>query len=134
MTTSAVLLFPYVVTMVNHAGLSVTIVSHKELHGLTEDRDAEIPNVTEKDLQEFSELLTMFNLILQAQEKEDENTQTVFVNFNSYRIYYNDQEYRVKNYMSDSKTDELFLKIHEYFNSDIIKYKDSHFRISSWIS
>ncbi len=134
--TSVVLLFPYVVTMVNHAGLSVTIVSQEELHELTEDHDAEILNVTEKELQVFPVLLTMLNLILEAQENEDEDTKTVFVNFNSYRIYYNDndQEHRVKNYMSDSEADKLFLKIHERFNSGIIEYKDSHFRINSWIS
>lgn len=134
--TSVVLLFPYVVTMVNHTGLSVTIVINKELLELIEDHGAEIPNVTEKDLQKFPALLTMFNLLLEAQENEDGDTKTVFINFNSYRIYYNDndQEYRVKNYMSDNESDELFLKIHEHFNSNVIKYKDSHFMINNWIS
>lgn len=114
-----------------HAGINVELLSEKQLERFS--TDYEIKNVTKEELEQFPQIQTMINLLLE--EKEDpQGTRSFFVGLETYRIFDSGGELKIQNHMSDFDASNTHREFVEQFGSSVIVYHGSYFSISSWIA
>ena len=114
-----------------HAGINVELLSEKQLERFS--TDYEIKSVTKEELEQFPQIQTMINLLLE--EKEDrQGTRSFFVGLETYRIFDSGGELKIKNHMSDFDASNTHLEFVEQFGSNVLVYDGSYFSISSWIA
>lgn len=114
-----------------HAGIYVELLSEKQLERF--DTDYEIKTVTQEELEQFSQIHTMINLLLEEKENP-QKTRSFFVHLDTYRIFVLPTELKIKNYMPDSAASNLRHDFTQNFESNIIMYEGNYFSVSRWIA
>ena len=114
-----------------HAGIYVELLSEKQLEIF--DTDYEVKTVTKDELEQFPQIYTMVNLLLEEKENP-QGTRSFFVGFETFRIFDSHGELKIKNYMSDSGASDLRRDSTQSFGSSVIKYDGNYFSISHWIA
>ena len=114
-----------------HAGIYVELLSEEQLERF--GTDYEVKTVTKEKLEQFPQIHTMVNLLLEERENR-QGTRSFFVGFDTYRIFDSHGELKIKNHMSDSGAENLSQNSRQMFGSNVIKYEGNYFSISSWIA
>ena len=114
-----------------HAGIYVEILSEDQLE--KHDYFYESKSVTKDDLEEFPDVLTMIELLVD-EKNNPQGTRSFFVGADTYRIFDSRGELKVKNHMSDSDASDTHRQFIEKFGSHIIVFDGNYFSVSSWIA
>ena len=114
-----------------HAGIYVELLSEEQLKRFSTDYDTK--TVTKEELEQFPQIHTMINLLLEEKENP-QGTRSFFVGLDTYRIFDSHRELKIKNHMSDSGATDLRHDSTQSFGSSVIKYEGNYFSISHWIA
>ncbi len=114
-----------------HAGVYVELLSEKQLERF--GTDYEIKTVTKEELEQFPQIHTMANLLLE-EKANPQGTRSFFVGFDTYRIFDSRGELKIKNHMPDSGAENLRHDFAQIFGSNLMKYEENYFSISMWIA
>ena len=113
-----------------HAGISMEFLTEEEIQERNYDLDPQI--VTRKNLEHFPQILTMLDLLIQ-EKNNPKDPRSIIVDFNTYFVSSEHNEYRVQNFMSDDGAGNLYREFRERFGTTII-FEENTIRLGSWIA